>query len=88
MAGATSAMSQSYYLYTGDNWWSLSPNSYSYSRAYGFNVYSAGSLIGDNVSIKGGVRPSVSLAPGIMVVNGDGSSEMPYEVMLEDEVYG
>ena len=86
--GRGGSSNSSYYLYTGDYWWSLSPNSYDGSLANGFYVYSTGSLLNRNVNGTLGVRPSVSLAPGIMVVNGDGSSEKPYEVMLEDEVYG
>ena len=89
LAGGRGGYSNSsYYLYTGQTWWSLSPYYYNGYYAFGFIVYSAGSLNYNNVGLTYGVRPSVSLAPGIMVVNGDGSSEMPYEVMLEDEVYG
>ena len=77
-----------YYLYTGQYWWSLSPIYCDSINALGFSVYSLGALTNSPVNSTRGVRPSVSLVPGILVVNGDGSSEMPYEVMLEDELYG
>ena len=86
--GRAGSSNSSYYLYTGQTWWSLSPDYYSSYHALGFFVRSTGYLSNDLVYDTYGVRPSVSLAPGIMVVNGDGSSEKPYEVMLEDEVYG
>ena len=86
--GRAGSSNSSYYLYTGQTWWSLSPYYYSSYHALGFFVRSTGYLSNDLVYDTYGVRPSVSLAPGIMVVNGDGSSEKPYEVMLEDEVYG
>ena len=88
MAGGAGFSNSSYYLYTGQTWWSLSPYYYYYNHAYGFRVGSAGYLNHYYVDNTGGVRPSVSLAPGMMVVNGDGSSERPYEVMSEDEMYG
>ena len=86
--GRGGSSNSSYYLYTGDYWWSLSPNYYYGGSAYGFFVDSTGYFHFYSVFSVIGVRPSVSLAPGIMVVNGDGSSEKPYEVMLEDEMYG
>ena len=88
MAGGASSSNNSYYLYTGQYYWSLSPSRYNSDSALGFYVFSKGSLNVYYVDDKYGVRPSVSLAPGMMVVNGDGSSENPYEVMSEDEMYG
>ncbi len=88
MAGGANSSNSSYYLYTRQHWWSFSPSIYNSNTANGFRVRSTGNLNYSSVNNTLGVRPSVSLAPGIMVVNGDGSSEKPYEVMLEDEVYG
>lgn len=92
MAGGRSGYSnRNYYLYTGELWWTLSPynfNLFNYVNARGYYVDSWGML---NYNVMGcvyGVRPVVSLAPDVMVVNGDGSSEAPYEVMLEEELYG
>ena len=80
--------SRNAYLYTGQYYWSLSPYYFHNYYAYVFIMYSNGTLNGSNVSITFGVRPSVSLAPGIMISGGDGTSEDPYEVFMSssDEV--
>lgn len=76
--------SRNAYLYTGQYYWSLSPYSFSSNRARGFHMYSLGNLNFYNVNITRGVRPSVSLAPGIMISGGDGTSEDPYQLELEE----
>ena len=86
--GRGATVNYDYYLYTGQYWWSLSPWYFEAYYAYGFAVNSNGTLDGNGVYGHNGVRPSVSLAPNIMVVNGDGSSTSPYEVMSEDDIYG
>ncbi len=76
--------SSSSYLNTRESWWSLSPYSFNYNYAGEFFVSSSGDLnYGNVVSNTGGVRPSVSLAPGILVSRGTGTSENPYELVLE-----
>ena len=74
--------SSSSYLNTGQYWWSLSPYNFYNSFAYEFYVYSTG-LNCSSVGYTYGVRPSVSLAPGILVSRGTGTSENPYELVLE-----
>ena len=76
--------SRNAYLYTGQYYWSLSPYYFSYSNALGFNVHSRGILNYSSVINSRGVRPSVSLAPGIMISGGDGTSEDPYQLELEE----
>ena len=72
----------SYYLYTGNYWWSLSPYDFHGSRAYVFDVYSTGNLNCNYVDYPHGVRPAVSLKRGVMVTSvGDGSKENPYVVV-------
>ena len=68
------------YLYTNQIWWSLSPNSFSSTAAFEFRLLSSGFLNYISVSNSGGVRPAVSLAPGTIVKDGDGSSDTPYKV--------
>ena len=71
-----------YYLYNNDYWWSLSPSYFSGSNAYVFRVFSAGNLSNDNVDDTDGVRPAVSLRPGVKVTSeGDGTMENPYIVV-------
>ena len=74
--------SSSSYLNTGQYWWSLSPRYFSSNYVYEFRVNSDG-LYSNRVDFMFGVRPSVSLAPGILVSRGTGTSENPYELVLE-----
>ena len=83
MAGGTGSRNNSYYLYTGQNWWSLSPTDFlSYSYAEGFYVSSNG-LNFNSVYNTFGVRPSISLRNDLLVERGTGTSESPYELVLE-----
>ena len=72
--------STSSYLYTNGVWWSLSPNSFFNTDAYGFVLRTKGSLNYLFVRYSYGVRPAVSLAPGTSFASGDGSSDTPYKV--------
>ena len=76
----TGYVNQDYYLYTGQNYWTLSP--YSFNGTYAFNLYvsSSGYLyyIG-NVSSLFGVRPVINLK-GDVTVTGSGTSTDPYVV--------
>ncbi len=76
--------SRNAYLYTGQYYWSLSPYNFYSNHANGFYMYSLGSLYDYSVFGTFGVRPSVSLAPGIMISGGDGTSENPYQLELEE----
>ena len=69
------------YLHTGQYQWSLSPYGFSENRAGGFALGSSGNLYTYGVGTSRGVRPSVSLKPGIYVLSdGDGSVSNPYIV--------
>ncbi len=70
----------SYYLYTNQYWWTLSPSSLINNRAGGFSVNSRGYLASVDVSSTNGVRPALSLAPGTKIKNGDGSMNSPFVV--------
>ena len=76
--------SRNAYLYTGQYYWSLSPYNFYSNHAHGFYMHSLGSLYDNHVRSAYGVRPSVSLAPGIMISGGDGTSEDPYQLELEE----
>ena len=82
--GVVNKSNSSYYLYKGNySWWSLSPYYFSGSSAHVFYVHSSGSLRSLNVvHITYGVRPAVSLRPGVKVTSeGDGTMENPYIVV-------
>ena len=71
--------SNTYYLYTGQYYWALSPNNFS-SNAFNFGVNSGGDLSIYGVYRSYGVRPSISLAPGTRYFDGDGTALNPYVI--------
>ena len=85
LAGGTEASNSSYYLYTNQYWWTMSPRDISdywtsYVRGYGVGV----ALGFINVDTSVGVRPSISLKPEVKVAKGgDGTSAKPYEFVVE-----
>jgi hypothetical protein len=80
-AGAVFNTSNStYYLYTGQYWWSLSPYYFNSSYAGVWGVSSDGYLGNNFVYYSYGVRPAVSLKPGTTYSSGNGSSTSPYVV--------
>ena len=83
MAGADNnhTSNSSYYLYTGQAYWSGSPNGFSgYSNFSGvFRVYSSGDLRNGDVNLNYGVRGSVSLSSEAKLT-GDGTWNNPYVV--------
>ena len=71
----------SFYLYTGQYYWALSPSYFTSSSADGFTLYSSGTLRDSYVDGSRGVRPSVSLQPGIaMTGGGSGTSADPFVI--------
>ena len=69
----------SFYLYTGQVFWALSPFSFS-ANAYEFNLFSDGTLDYKYGGSSYGVRPSVSLQPGIGMTGGSGTASSPFVV--------
>ena len=67
-------------LKTEKSWWLLSPNSFSYTRTYSKLVYTDGSFSTDAIYISQGIRPVISLKPGIKYESGNGSMANPYVV--------
>ena len=65
---------------TDTSWWSLSPDYFTGSDAYVWNVID-GSLIGFNVGNTYGVRPSISLKPTTNVT-GEGTSSSPFIISM------
>jgi hypothetical protein len=80
MAGAIAGTgNSSYYLYTGQSYWTGSPYFYNGSYAFGFIVNSSGTLDNLNVNYARGVRPVVSLKSNIGIT-GSGTYNDPYLV--------
>ena len=84
MAGGTEITNDSYYLYTGSYWATISPYGFDSSNQYFFEVGYRGRMEDGAVfSSIYGIRPSISLQHDLLVARGDGTSENPYELVLE-----
>ena len=78
-AGAANFSNSSFYLYTSQYYWALSPSDFNGTAAGEFVLDSSGRL-GYVVSGSRGVRPSVSLKPGIAITGGSGTAIDPFVV--------
>ena len=67
---------------TGQYYWLASPDYFSVNGALGRYVSADGNMGSSYVSLTNGVRPAVSLTPGIEYSDGDGSMANPYKVEL------
>ena len=77
--GSTNA---SYYLYTNQNYWTMSPSYFGGSLADVFDVYSTGAIGSDwGVNSAYGVRPVINLKAKVTISGGDGSSTNPYVIV-------
>ena len=80
MAGGKGGTDNStYYLYTNQNYWAVSPNYFYSYFASEFRVYSSGALRYVGVDGANGARPAVSLKLGA-TWSGSGTSTDPYTV--------
>ncbi len=83
-AGGNGSSNSSYYLYTGNYYWSLSPTVFNEGNAFMFYVISNGYLDYGHVSDSISLRPVVSLKPGTEFESGgDGTLTNPYVVKYE-----
>ena len=82
LAGATiSNKNIKYYLYTGKDYWTMSPNKFiTYGLVY--SIDDGGMLYSVNVdhSEGKGIRPVISIKPGLSVIRGTGTVLDPYVV--------
>ena len=77
----SSNINQSYYLYTGEDYWTMSP--YDFCTFGWLNVSivnSNGCINSAHVSSNRGVRPVVNLKADVTISGGNGTSETPYVV--------
>lgn len=82
--GVYNLVNPEYYLYTGQNYWTISPayfNSLS-SVANNFVAYSTGAVNMGWASSSFGIRPVINLSPDIEISGGDGTKNNPYTVAL------
>ena len=78
--GVSGASNSSYYLYTGSNYWTMSPSHFSGSSATEWSVSAIGNLVGTLVFGSNGARPVINLVSGIEITGGDGTSSNPYVI--------
>ena len=82
LAGAISgSINNSFYLYNGQNQWSMSPSYLSLLAAFELGLNSSGKL--NTISVAGsarGLRPVVSLLSSATITGGNGTSTNPYIV--------
>ena len=78
--GVYGTSNNSYYLYTGDFYWTMSPRLFrgSYAHECYVNVY--GTLSGYVVNGSNGSRPVINLKSDVQISDGDGTSSNPYVV--------
>ena len=81
LAGGWAASNSGYYLYSGQHWWTSSPNAFTYGDARGSYVNSdGGAYYGNNVNYYGGgVRPVFNLKAEVLKY-GDGTASNPYRL--------
>ena len=75
-----SANNTTFYLYTGEHYWLLSPSYFNsdYRLSYVWSVYASGGLSDSYVTYSLGVRPSVSLKSTTTISKGTGIIGDPY----------
>ena len=78
--GVAGTANQSYYLYTGEYYWTMSPFYFFNDWAYVFYVGSNGSFERALVTGRYGVRPVVNLKADIQISSGSGTSSNPYVI--------
>ena len=78
--GLYNTSNSSFYLYTGSYYWTLSPGDFDSLGAGEFSLGSDGYLSNAVVDGSYGVRPSVSLQPGIAMIGGSGTAADPFIV--------
>ena len=80
-AGGYQNNNSSYYLHTGQYFWTMSPSYFSSGGvAYVFYVYSDGNLYDGRVDMSFGVRPVINLRADVQVT-GSGTTSDPFKVV-------
>ena len=78
--GVYGRSNSSYYLYTNQHYWTMSPfNFYSTGYASVFYVYSTGALHINNVDAPRGVRPVINISPDVTITS-EGTIQNPFVV--------
>ncbi len=85
-AGAkASTANNTYYLYTGQNYWTMSPYYNATNYTDNFIGYNNGGINGDNVNVALGIRPVITLLSNVEISEGsegDGTANSPYIIAI------
>ena len=80
-AGATdSTNNQTYYLNTGDIFWTMSSRWFNSASARGIFVLTTGNFAHSNMAYVGSVRPVINLKNNVEITSGDGTVSNPYVI--------
>ena len=85
--GVFDSSNNSFYLYIGQYYWTLSPSDFYTSGAREFSLTSSGRLDNNRVYVTNVVRPSVSLKQGIEVTGGSGTATDPFVIATPTLLY-
>ncbi len=75
-------LNSEFYLYTGKDWWTMSPAFFTGSDGSMFYMGANGFITDYNSNSPLGVRPVINLKSNVLIKSGDGSSLYPYELEL------
>ena len=70
-------------IYAGNEFWFATPDYFQAGWACNYCAECNGSMVYNDVNYKHGVRPVISLKPGMEYTQGDGSMEHPYYIETE-----
>lgn len=80
LAGGGNLANSSYYLVSGNDYWTMSPRGVNRADVRLYRIKADGSMSGDVVSSSYGVRPVVSLNNSVNILSGDGSEAKPFVI--------
>ena len=82
VGGVYNTNNTSYYLYTGQTYWTMSPYYFSgtYGEAHVFGVKPNGDFYNWYAIYTAGVRPVINLRADVQITEGNGTSSNPYVV--------
>lgn len=84
--GKNSSMNHKYYLNIGQNYWTMSPSSFSsyHARASIWFVSATGNLTSNSSATSLGIRPVINLSKDVLYAGGIGTEEEPYTIKLSN----
>ena len=79
--GVVNRSTQHYYLNTNQLWWSMSPGYNTGSYTYHLAIVPPGQMVTFSInSTNTGIRPSISLANNVVILEGNGTATDPYVI--------